>query len=70
MIWSMSGENKEWIATTRKYGKQRDGWPKRRGAYRNIVSAWKKPAFSDDEIQRVIDPLESFHLQKKEEVES
>jgi len=26
--------------------------------------------FSDAEIQRVMDPLESFHLQKKEEFES
>jgi hypothetical protein len=31
---------------------------------------WKAAGFSDVEIQRVIDPLESFYLQKKEELES
>jgi hypothetical protein len=30
----------------------------------------KVAGFSDDEIQRAIDPLESFHLQKREEFES
>lgn len=30
----------------------------------------KKTGLSDEEIKRVIDPMESFHLQLKEEVES
>src|SRR5271166_2056009 len=30
----------------------------------------KETGLSDDEIKRVIDPMESFHLQLKEEVES
>lgn len=30
----------------------------------------KEAGLSDDEIKRVIDPMESFHLQLKEEVES
>lgn len=30
----------------------------------------KETGLSDDEIKRVIDPIESFHLQLKEEVES
>jgi ribosome-binding protein aMBF1 (putative translation factor) len=30
----------------------------------------KKTGLSDEEIKRVIDPIESFHLQLKEEVES
>jgi len=30
----------------------------------------KSTGLSDDEIKRVIDPIESFHLQLKEEVES
>ncbi len=30
----------------------------------------KKTGLKDDEIKRVIDPMESFHLQLKEEVES
>jgi hypothetical protein len=30
----------------------------------------KEAGLSDEEIKRVIDPMESFHLQLKEEVES
>ena len=30
----------------------------------------KEAGLSDDEIKRVIDPMESFHLQLEEEVES
>ncbi len=36
----------------------------------NIAPGSRATNMSDEEIKRVIDPIESFHLQLKEEVES
>jgi ribosome-binding protein aMBF1 (putative translation factor) len=36
----------------------------------DLAARLKETGLSDEEIKRVVDPLESFHLQLKEEVES
>jgi len=36
----------------------------------DLAARLKETGLSDEKVKRVVDPLESFHLQLKEEVES